>query len=159
MSQSLADRERRTYDVLSGNKGQRKQGFQQQRFLRGSAAPPKKDEKKAEEPPRRHWAELLATIEWAERVAGIYNLDREPVVEPAAVVAEIEEERWTVPTQFKAPVQVNEGQKLDMNSILLHSMTTSAPINQAEAAPANGNVLSPDLPMMQLQILALRPRF
>ncbi len=157
MSQSLQDRERRTYDVLSGNKGQRKQGYQQQRLLRGPATP-KKDEKKVEESPRRHWAELLATIEWAERVAGIYNLDREPVVEPAAVVAEIEEERWTVPTQFKTPVQVNEGQKIDMNSILLHSMTTSAPPTQAEPAPVNGNVLNPDLPMMQLQILALRPR-
>lgn len=158
MSQSLQDRERRTYDVLSGNKGQRKQGYQQQRFLR-PAAPPKKEEKKVEEAPRRHWAELLATIEWAERVASIYNLDREPNVEPAAVVAEIEEEKWTVPTQFKAPAQVNEGQKLDMNSILLHSMTTSASTTQAEPAPANGNALNPDLPMMQLQILALRPRF
>lgn len=157
MSQSLQDRERRTYDVLSGNKGQRKQGYQQ-RFLRAPAAPPKKEEKKVDEAPRRHWAELLATIEWAERVAGIYNLDREPTVEPAAVVAEIEEERWTVPSQFKTPVQVNEGQKIDMNSILLHSMTTSTPPAQAELAPANGNVLSPDLPMMQLQILALRPR-
>ncbi|MCE7869291.1 hypothetical protein DYH09_02825 [bacterium CPR1] len=156
MSQSLQDRERRTYDVLSGNKGQRKQGYQQQRFLR--AAPPKKEEKKVEEAPRRHWAELLATIEWAERMAGIYNIDREPSIEPAAVVAEVEDDRWTVPNQFKTPAPVSQGQKLDMNSILLHSMTTSAPTTQAEPAPANGNVLSPDLPMMQLQILALRPR-
>lgn len=155
MSQ-LQEREKRAYDVLAGNRGQRKGGYQ--RYMRGPAAPVKKEEKAEEAAPKRHWAELLATIEWCDSVYRTYNVDREPFFEAPAPVVEAPEVVWSVPTQFKAPQPITDGRKIDVNTIAtMHNLTT-APVTQAEPMPANGNALSQDLPMLQLQMLALRPK-
>lgn len=154
MASLQQERERRAYDVLSGNRGQRKGSYQ--RYVRGPVAPVKKEEKK-EEAPKRHWAELIATIEWCDMVFRTYNIDREPVFEAPAPVTHESEVVWSVPTQFRSP-QPTSGQKIDVNTIAtMHNLTT-APVNQAEPMPANGNALSADLPMLQLQMLALRPK-
>lgn len=157
MSSGLQEREKRAYDVLSGNRGQRKGSYQ--RFLRGGAASPKAQaEKPVEESPKRHWTELLGTLELSDRVLAIYNLDCEPEDEDVPAVAEEAEVQWSVPNQFKAPAPVTDGHKIDMNTIVMNSITSMAPPAQAEPMPANGNAMSNNLPMMQLQMLALRPK-
>lgn len=155
MSSGLQEREKRAYDVLSGNRGQRKGSYQ--RFLRGGASPKAQAEKPVEETPKRHWTELLGTLELADRVLAIYDLDSDHEDE-VPVVAEEAEVQWSVPTQFKAPTPVTDGQKIDMNTIVMNSITSMAPPAQTEPMPANGNAMSNNLPMLQLQMLALRPK-
>lgn len=155
MSQFLQEREKKAYDVLSGNRGQRKGGYQ--RSMRGPVTPVAKKEEPSEEAPRRHWAELLTVIEKCDQILKIYDIDREPFFE-STVVVEQPEVVWSVPTQFKAPSPLTEGKKIDVNSMAtMHNII--APPQIIEPTPGNnGNAHAVDLPMLQLQMLAMRPK-
>ncbi len=160
MSQ-LQEREKKAYDILAGNRGQRKGGGGYQRYMRGPVTPVKKEEK-AEEAPRRHWAELLTVIEKCDQIIRIYNVDRDPYFEPNANMLEEEPEVvWSVPQQFKAPAPITDGKKIDVNTMaVMHSLSSNATAVPAEPAASNGNAASLDLPMlqMQMQMLSFRPK-